>query len=77
MEETRDRPTQRVLRECLAEAEQDRATDASTERKLRELAGFFDTTTAWYAQIRQWPTGALAKFVKAGDKVRRLMGLGG
>jgi hypothetical protein len=30
-----------------------------------------------YGQIRQWPTGALGKFVKAGDKVRRLLGIGG
>ena len=27
-------------------------------------------------QIRQWPTGALTKFVKAGDKIRKLIGLG-
>jgi DNA-binding transcriptional regulator GbsR (MarR family) len=70
-------PTQHVLRECIAEAEKDRATDAYTEQKLRELADFFETTTAWYGQIRQWPTGALAKFVKAGDKIRKLLGIGG
>ena len=34
---------------------------------------FFDTTTAWYDQIRQWPTGALTKFVKAGDKIRKFL----
>src|SRR5512139_1313275 len=40
-------PTQRVLRECIAEAESGRQTDPHTEKKLRELAEFFDTTTAW------------------------------
>ena len=70
-------PTQRVLRDCITEAAKDKATDEYTEQKLRELADFFDTTTAWYDQIRQWPTGALTKFVKAGDKVRKLLGLGG
>jgi DNA-binding transcriptional regulator GbsR (MarR family) len=70
-------PTQRLLRECIAEAENDQATDDYTEQRLRELAEFFDTTTDWYAQIRLWPTGALTKFVKAGDKVRKLLGLGG
>jgi len=70
-------PTQRMLRECIAEAGKDKATDEYTQQKLRDLADFFDTTTAWYGQIRQWPTGALAKFVKAGDKIRKLIGLGG
>ena len=70
-------PTQRLLHECIAEAAKNPATDPYTEQKLRELAEFFDTTTAWYDQIRQWPTGALTKFVKAGDKVRKFLGLGG
>ena len=70
-------PTQRMLRECIAEAGKDRATDEHTHQKLRELAEFFDTTTAWYGQIRQWPTGALTKFVRAGDRIRKLIGLGG
>lgn len=69
-------PTAALLRECIAEAEKDRETDEYTEQKLRELADFFSTTTAWYGQIRQWPTGALTKFVKAGDKVRKLLGIG-
>ena len=70
-------PTERVLRECIAEAEKDKETDKYTEEKLHELAEFFDTTTAWYGQVRQWPTGALTKFVKAGDKIRKLLGIGG
>jgi len=70
-------PTERLLRECIAESEKDKETDEYTEKKLRELAEFFDTTTAWYGQIRQWPTGALTKFVKAGDKIRKLIGIGG
>jgi DNA-binding transcriptional regulator GbsR (MarR family) len=70
-------PTERMLRECIAEAERDKETDEYTEQKLRELAEFFETTTAWYGQIRQWPTAALTKFVKAGDKIRKLLGIGG
>ena len=69
-------PTQRLLRECMAEAEQGKETDKYTEQRLRELAGFFDTTTAWYDQVRLWPTGALTKFVKAGDKIRKLLAIG-
>ena len=70
-------PTERMLRECIAEAEKDKETDEYTEQKLRELAAFFDTTTAWYGQIRQWPAGALTRFVKGGDKIRKLLGIGG
>ena len=70
-------PTIVMLRECVAEAEKDKATNEYTEQKLRELAEFFETTTDWYGQIRSWPTSALTKFVKLGDKVRKLLGIGG
>jgi DNA-binding transcriptional regulator GbsR (MarR family) len=70
-------PTVAMLRECVAEAHKDKETDKYTERKLGELADFFDTTTAWYGQIRQWPTTALTKFVKAGDKIRKLLAIVG
>ena len=70
-------PTVALLRDCVTEAHKDKETDEYTEQKLKELADFFDTTTAWYGQIRQWPTAALTKFVKAGDKIRKLLGVSG
>lgn len=70
-------PTMRMLRECIVEAEKDKATDEYTEQKLRDLHNFFETTTAWYVQVREWPTAAMVKFVKAGDKILKLLGLGG
>jgi len=70
-------PTLAVLRECIADAGKDKDTDAYTGERLRELADFFETTTAWYGQVRQWPTAALTKFVKLGDKIRKLIGIGG
>jgi DNA-binding transcriptional regulator GbsR (MarR family) len=70
-------PTVAMLRDCVAEAHKDKETDEYTEQKLRELADFFATTTAWYGQIRQWPTAALTKFVKASDKIRKLLSIGG
>ena len=69
-------PTLALLRECIADAEKDKETDEYTEERLRDLHEFFEMTTAWYQQIRQWPTGALTKFVKLGDKARRLLGIG-
>ncbi len=70
-------PTMRMLRDCIVEAEKDKATDEYTEQRLRDLHNFFETTTAWYVQVRQWPTSAMVKFVKLGDKVLKLLGLGG
>jgi DNA-binding transcriptional regulator GbsR (MarR family) len=70
-------PTLAILRECIAEAAKDKQTDKYTHSRLTDLAEFFETTTAWYSQIRQWPTSALTKFVKLGDKIRKLIGAGG
>ena len=70
-------PTLTVLRECIAEAQKEKDTDKYTHARLTDLADFFETTTAWYGQIRQWPTSALTRFVKLGDKIRKLIGAGG
>ena len=69
-------PTLHMLRDCIAEAGKDKETDEYTTKRLRDLADFFETTTAWYGQIRSWPASALAKFVKLGDKIRKLLGIG-
>jgi DNA-binding transcriptional regulator GbsR (MarR family) len=69
-------PTRRMLRECIDEAEKEMGKDEHTEQKLRDLHDFFETTTAWYVQVRQWPTSAMVKFVKLGDKVLKVLGLG-
>ena len=70
-------PTTQMLNECIAEAEKNQAADAHTREKLRELRDFFETTSAWYVQIRQWPASTIVRFVKLGDKVLKVIGLGG
>jgi len=70
-------PTTQMLNECIAEAEKDKAFDPHTQERLRELRDFFETTSAWYMQIRQWPTSAIVKFEKLGDKVLKVLGFGG
>src|SRR6476620_12129584 len=69
-------PTLAMLRECIAQGEQAKA-DKYTSERLRNLVEFFETTTAWYRQVRSWPTSALSKFVKLGDKIRKLIGAEG
>src|SRR6516225_6148243 len=66
-------PTLVVLRECIAEAEKE-GGDKSTLERLRELREFFEMTTGWYTQVREWPTSLLKKFVKLGDGVRKFLG---
>ena len=69
-------PTLEMLRECIAEAEKNKQTDAYTEERLKALRDFFETTTSWYLQLRAWPAQAVVKFVKLGDRAARLLRLG-
>lgn len=68
-------PTMRMLQECIVEAEKDKAANENTEERLRELHKFFETTSAWYEHVRRWPTSTLLKFMKAGDRVLKALGL--
>jgi len=67
-------PTLSLLRDCLAEIEREKNKDAETGERLRAMLDFFETTSAWYQQVRQWPPQTLAKFIKLGDKVLKLVG---
>ncbi len=68
-------PTLGLLRECIGEVEKEENKDAVTEARLRALLEFFETTTSWYEQIRQWPSSVLTRFLSLGDKVRKLLNL--
>ena len=67
-------PTLRLLRECIEEAAKARPTDPHTEERLKALRDFFETTTGWYSQVRRWPTQAMVKFVRLGDRALKLLG---
>jgi DNA-binding transcriptional regulator GbsR (MarR family) len=69
-------PTISILEECIAEAAKDKETDPGTEERLRELHRFFEATTTWYNQVSRLPTVALLKFLKAGDKLLKAIGIG-
>jgi DNA-binding transcriptional regulator GbsR (MarR family) len=70
-------PTLALLDECLAELGQEKQPDPFTRERLEALREFFQTTSAWYAQVKKWPTQALVRFVKLGDKVLKLLNIGG
>jgi DNA-binding transcriptional regulator GbsR (MarR family) len=68
-------PTLSMLRECIAEAAQQKEKDPHTQERLQALCEFFESTTAWYVQVRKWPAAALARFVKLGDKALKVLSL--
>jgi DNA-binding transcriptional regulator GbsR (MarR family) len=69
-------PTLALLDECIAEAGKDKSADKHTEERLRELHRFFQSTTAWYEKVRKLPAAALVKFLNAGEKLLKSLGMG-
>jgi DNA-binding transcriptional regulator GbsR (MarR family) len=67
-------PTLTILRDCVIEAEKAGAAEKYAKQRLSDLLDFFETTSSWYEQIRGMPTGAVIKFVRMGDKLRKLIG---
>ena len=70
-------PTLAILRECVAEAEKAKSADETTRKRLAELLQFFEKTTSWYEQMRGVPTSVVIKVLNMGDRVLKLLGVGG
>ena len=68
-------PTMTMLKECMSEAEKSGPSEAETKKRLADFMEFFETMTTCYEQMRRLPTPALVKFVKASDKIRKVLGL--
>jgi DNA-binding transcriptional regulator GbsR (MarR family) len=66
-------PTLEVLRECVAETRNPTDVDAHSRERLLELLTFFEMVTAWYAQVQSLPPTTLARFVKMGSRVTKLL----
>src|ERR1700712_3741781 len=69
-------PTLSLLRDCVIEAGRGGPAERHTGQRLSELLQFFEVTSAFYDQIRRMPTSAMMKFVKMGDRLRKLLGVG-
>lgn len=68
-------PTLAALRDLTEQAAKGGKRDGYTHERLAEMLGFFESMGAWYAQMRRLPTGSVITFVKAGDELRKLLGL--
>ncbi len=69
-------PTLIVLRDLVEQARKGGAKEAHTQKRLNEMLEFFESVSNWYTQLRRMPTWSVIKFVKMGDKVRKLLGVG-
>lgn len=69
-------PTLGMLRQLTRAPEKLSPSEAHTHERLTDMLNFFETMTGWYSQVRSLPTGSLLKFVKLGDKLRKLLGPG-
>lgn len=70
-------PTLTMLQSCIEDAAADKATSEYSEQRLREMHEFFQTSTAWYASLRKWPTETLRKLARMGDKALKALGMTG
>jgi len=64
-------PTLALLRDCVAEAK-GAGGDAYTRQRLGDMLEFFESMTSWYDKTRTMPIPAVMKFVRMGEKVRKL-----
>ena len=69
-------PTLSILRDCVIEAEKAGPGETYAKERLSDLLEFFETTTAWYEQLRRLPTAMLVKFIKMGDMMLKFVGKG-
>ncbi|MCB9849567.1 MAG: MarR family transcriptional regulator [Phycisphaerales bacterium] len=67
-------PTLTVLRECAELAKKGGTKEAHTHERIYAMLTFFESVTTWYTQMRRLPSGAVARFFRMGEKIRRLVG---
>jgi DNA-binding transcriptional regulator GbsR (MarR family) len=65
-------PTFALLRELSAEAKKPSAADTATRQRLDAMLEFFELMTNWYESTQSMSIPAVIKFVKLGDKVRKM-----
>jgi DNA-binding transcriptional regulator GbsR (MarR family) len=67
-------PTIEMLRGAVDELEKSGSKDTYSRERLGEMKEFFETMSSWYNQVNQLPTPAVVKFVKMGEKLRKMFG---
>jgi DNA-binding transcriptional regulator GbsR (MarR family) len=68
-------PALEVLRETIAELEENGNGDLATREKMAEMLDIFETVSKLYDQVDQLSTAALVRIAKSGDLISRALNL--
>ena len=66
-------PTLLMLRECVAEAKNDKQTDENIKQRITQTLDFMELQSGWYEQMKQLPRPMLIKLLKLGGKIKSLL----
>ncbi len=66
-------PTVAVLKECVAELENDDGTPDEVRERIESMLEFTQEASRWYEQISRLPRATLIKLMRMGAKVRRMI----
>jgi|SRR5215813_7849547 len=66
-------PTLALLRQCVAEAGDDRATPSEVKARIEGMLSFLETLTRWYEEMKRVPKPTLVALMKLGAKVARFL----
>jgi DNA-binding transcriptional regulator GbsR (MarR family) len=69
-------PTLTVLRQCVADAEEDRRTDPEVKQRIQQMLDFLELAANWYTELKQLPKPTLVRLMKLGAKVAKFVGGG-
>jgi len=67
-------PTMTILRECMMESEDDRATDPEVKARIEHTLAFLEQITGWYEQMKRLDRNTLTKMMNMGSKIQGLLG---
>jgi DNA-binding transcriptional regulator GbsR (MarR family) len=66
-------PTLAMLRQCVLEAGEDKATPAEVKARIEGMLSFLETLTRWYDDIKRVPKSTLVALMKMGSRVARFL----
>lgn len=67
-------PTLTILRECVMESEDDKATDPEVKARIEHTLEFLEQITGWYEQMKSVDRNTLTKMMNMGAKIQGLLG---
>ncbi len=66
-------PTLTMLRQCVAEGEDDKKTPEEAKERIARMLEFMETLSTWYEQVSRLPKPVLVKLMRMGGKVAKVV----